>query len=67
MYHEKCVPKLGLNICTRGSRGFAPSKLLPAAEAQQSVSKFHAIGVGLKLVTNKLGHDPQVLCKLLHH
>ena len=58
VYHEKCVPKVGLNICTRGSRRFAPSKLLPAAEAQPSISECHAIGAGLKLVTNKVGHDP---------
>ena len=54
------------NRCTRGSRGFAPSKLLPAVEAQLSISECPAIGAGLKLVTNKVGHDPGVLCKPLY-
>jgi len=26
-WDEACVPELGLNMCTRGSRGHAPSKL----------------------------------------
>ena len=33
---------------------------------QLSISKCHTIEAGLKFVTNKLGHDPGVLCKLLH-
>ena len=52
-----CVWELGLNMCTRGSRGLAPGQLWPMLKERLSASEHPAVGAGLKLMTGLGGTD----------